>query len=110
MTDETKKLFDAPWTVYGEPDDYCDVIQNASEDEIATVFITDEAKRIVRLPELFDALQEAIFEINRLTEAWENGIKFPDYCESCLAENKKLPHQNTMEWAILLGKVKDGEQ
>lgn len=61
MTDETKNLFNAPWTVYGEPDDYSDVIQNASEDEIATVFITDEAKRIARLPELYDACVEAVY-------------------------------------------------
>ena len=33
MTDESKKLFNAPWIVYGEPDDYSFVIQNASEDE-----------------------------------------------------------------------------
>ena len=59
---------------------------------------------------VYEALQEAIFEINRLTEAWESGIEFSDYCDSCLAENRKLPHENTMEWAVLLGKVKDGER
>jgi hypothetical protein len=60
VTDETQKLFNAPWTIYGEPDDYSFVIQNASEDEIATVFIPDEAKRISRLPELYDELQRMI--------------------------------------------------
>ena len=60
MTDETQKLFNAPWIVYGEPDDYSFVIQNASEDEIATVFILDEAKRLARLPELYDALLDEI--------------------------------------------------
>lgn len=59
MNDETKKLFDAPWTIYGEPDDYSFVLQDASEDEIATIFTTDNAKRIARLPELYDALAEA---------------------------------------------------
>lgn len=59
MTEETKKLFDAPWTIYGEPDDYSFVLQDASEDEIATIFTTDNAKRIARLPELYDALAEA---------------------------------------------------
>lgn len=61
MNDEIRKLFDAPWTVYGEPDDYSFVIQNASEDEIATVFMTDEAKRLILLPELYDALMETVY-------------------------------------------------
>ena len=61
MTNETKKLFDAPWIVYGEPDDYSFVIQNASEDEIATVFMTDEANRFARLPELYDALNKQAY-------------------------------------------------
>lgn len=60
MTEETRKLFDTPWMVYGEPDDYSFVIENASEDEIATVFMTDEANRIVRLPELYEALLDEI--------------------------------------------------
>lgn len=61
MTEETRKLFGAPWTVYGEPDDYSYVIQNASEDDVATVFMTDEAKRITHLPELYDALMETVY-------------------------------------------------
>ena len=72
------------------------------KEKIGLIQILNEKQKI-----LDDVIQEAIIEINHLTEAWENGVKFPDYCDSCLAENRKLPHENTMEWAKLLGKGSD---
>ena len=116
MTAETRKLFDAPWKAVEDKDNpfpfmhHKEIVTNNGQGHtIANDIIGDDANRLARLPELYDALQEAIFEINRLTEAWENGTEIPDYCDSCLAENKKLPHQHTMEWAMLLGKVRDGK-
>lgn len=109
MTDESKKLFDAPWIVYGEPDDYSFVIQNASEDEIATVFMTDEAKRLARLPELYDALWESIFLINRLIGAYEEGVDFGEFCDQYLKDYGNVPSGFTFEWAQLLEKVRDGK-
>ena len=109
MTDEIKNVFRAPWKLYNAATCSYDVL-DADNEIVLSVYGETNATQFFHIPDLYDALQEAIFEINRLTEAWENGIKLPDYCESCLAENRKLPHQNTMEWAILLGKVKDGEQ
>ena len=111
MNDETKKLFDAPWTIYGEPDDYSFVLQDASEDEIATIFTTDNAKRIARLPELYDALADAAERVCRKCVAfWFPGqkIDFPeDFADftcpitkaGCFCEN----------WLYLLKKVKDGK-
>ena len=104
MTEETKKLFDAPWTIYGEPDDYSFVLQDASEDEIATIFTTDNAKRIARLPELYDALAEAA----------------AGKCWSCAGESSEtmLDHPcpkghdedcYVAKWRQVLKKVRDGE-
>ena len=111
MTEETRKLFDAPWTVYGEPDDYSFVLQDASEDEIATIFMTDNAKRITRLPELYDALEDAAERVCKKCVAfWFPGQKFdfpqnfadficPLTKAGCFCEN----------WLNLLRKVRDGE-
>ena len=105
MKDHTKQHFDAPWQKRTVLD-----IETASGIPIGGADSLADTNRFLLIPELYDALEEAIFEINRLTEAWENGEQFPDYLDSCLAENKKLPHENTMEWAILLGKVWNGEE
>lgn len=114
MNEHTKQHFDAPWSVEKEHIDQrrtaLSIISNSRKLRYANCFSKEDANRFSCLPELYDALEEAIFEINRLTEAWENGEEFPDYLDSCLAENKKLPHENTMKWAMLLGKVWNGEE
>ena len=112
MTDETKKLFDAPWIVYGEPDDYSFVIQNASEYEIATVFIPDEAKHFARLPELYDALVETVYY--KCFECMGGLRHNIDMTREELIKNG-CPKQNKSNVCIyvkhieLLRKVRDGE-
>ena len=112
MTDETKKLFDAPWTVYGEQDDYSYVIQNASEDDIATVFMTDEAKRIMHLPELYDALVETVYY--KCFECMGGLRHNIDMTREEIVKNG-CPKKNKSNVCIyvkhidLLRKVKDGE-
>lgn len=108
MDELTKQVFRAPWKLKNVATCSYDILDENNE-IVLGVYGQKNACRFFHIPDLHDALLNAIFEINRLTEAWENGVKFPDYCDSCLAENRKLPHENTMEWAILLGKVKDGE-
>jgi hypothetical protein len=114
MKDHTKQHFDAPWGIERVHIDQnrtaLSIVSDSRKLRFANCYSPKDANRFLCLPELYDALEEAIFEINRLTEAWENGEKFPDYLDSCLAENKKLPHENTMEWAALLCKVWKGEE
>ena len=100
MTDETKKLFDAPWTLYGEQDDYSFVLQDASEDEIATIFTMVEANRIVRLPELYDALMEA-------AKSYCQAADFDCPKKYCAwASSRKC---KALKWLDLLKKVREGE-
>ena len=51
MTDETKKLFDAPWKSYPLDD-----VGDASGSFICSCETSETARRIARLPELYDAL------------------------------------------------------
>lgn len=106
MNDETKKLFDAPWAIYGEPDDYSFVLQDASEDEIATIFTTDNAKRIARLPELYEALMEAA-----RYRCWHcRHEDFPDFaCIEDFEKNCKTVSCGCRDWWELLRKVRDGK-
>ena len=113
MNEETKKLFDAPWTVYGEPDDCSYVIQNASEDEIATVFMTDEAKRITHLPELYDALIETAYEHCQLCiyQHSESASKmpFPHDMATNGGASFCFPNCPRLKRWKLLKKVRDGK-
>lgn len=109
MQEAVKKLFDAPWTVYGEPDDYSYVIQNASEDDIATVFMTDEAKRIMHLPELYDALADTVHEMCAQCH-FHNKETFYDTIEDMVECGCQMDCQCGFKkvWD-LLRKVRDGE-
>ena len=70
MTDETKKLFDAPWKV-DKVDFKSDIFGVGSTilrifdktEELITTHIPDEktANRLARLPELYDALMETVY-------------------------------------------------
>ena len=60
MTDETKKLFDAPWVLFSDPDNEVFQIESNSGDFIAEAMMFKDAKRLARLPELYDALMEQL--------------------------------------------------
>ena len=114
MTDETKQLFNAPWTG-GERRDKLSDDFVVIDDKCATItshIITKEtANRLARLPELYDALAEAIRDAceDCVTEAElrtgmifdpvEYGCVYPerDCCPKCRG------------WIELLRKVRDGE-
>lgn len=110
MTDETKKLFDAPWlSEEYEHGHGAWVVRRSKGYLIAENLSGQDANRLARLPELYDALQEAIFEINRLIDAWEDGMDFGDFCDEYLKEYGNVPSGFTCEWAQLLTKVSKGE-
>lgn len=63
MTDETKKLFDAPWKAVNDGKTTWDnSVQTSSGYMIACGCFSAESKRLARLPELYDALAETIEE------------------------------------------------
>ena len=100
MTDETKKLFDAPWyvevTEYNETI-FC-VLDNGGCYIATNVICKRDANRIDRLPELYDALVEACGEY---CPELKHDI---DHCGNCGGENCKAT-----EWVELLRKVRDGK-
>ena len=64
MTDETKKLFDAPWTVTREEIRkdtvrYC--VAKSHLDLVAIDLTHEDAHRLARLPELYDALNKQAY-------------------------------------------------
>lgn len=104
MTDETKNLFNAPWSAYPLDD-----VGDANGNFVCSCETPEMAHRLARLPELYDALWESIFLVNRLIGAWEEGIDFGEFCDQYLKDYDNVPSGFTFEWAKLLEKVRDGK-
>jgi len=114
MTDETKKLFDAPWEI--RP---CDVgydivsaYNSIAEDRIFVAHADSKstANRIARMPELYDALLHCICTSCNVCIYDHCGS--PVDCEQllsqeCTYEDSKLCFEH--EVRELLKKVRDGE-
>ena len=102
MTDETKKLFSAPWEariviVMSKVGDEIRVV-DARKYPVATCDKMEDAARIARLPELYDALM--YFVVNDCPHAFISN----DECRLCPDKECK-----TREAVELLRKVRDGE-
>ena len=72
MTDKTKKLFDAPWTVTREEirkDTVRYGVAKSHLDLVAIDLTHEDAHRLARLPELYEELKSSSY----------------DFCWSCLA-------------------------
>ena len=97
MTDETKKLFDAPWTYSPEHSLIC----AKGLGSILKILNTRVAKRVQYMPELYDALMEA-----------KRSFCAVDYEKDCskfchyFNERKEC---KALKWAELLRKVRDGK-
>ena len=72
MTDETKKLFNAPWYVFSSPDDEITVIENEIGRVLAELDEVKTANRISRLPELYDELKRMV-EVECINACEEHG-------------------------------------
>ena len=105
MTDETKQLFDAPWTIKSDGEAYFSVWDKNDDCICDGILMFDNAKRLARLPELYDALDEATRRYCGIVRGYnhdpiKNGCP-PDNgrtCASlCIAR----------EWLELLRKVRD---
>ena len=101
MKAETENLFDAPWTVTREEIRkdtvrYC--VAKAHLDLVAVDLTHEDAHRIARLPELFDALMGYV--VNDCPHAFISN----DECRLC--PDKKCKTREAVE---LLRKVRDGK-
>lgn len=96
MTDETKKLFDAPWRVDNRRYPF-DVTESDGfwVCECATL---ETANRLARLPELYDKLMWAV------VQKCPDAFLALDECRLC--PDKKCKYREIVE---LLRKVRDGE-
>ena len=115
MTDETKKLFDAPWHV--EVTEYDETIFSVLDNDgcyIATqVTNREDANRLARLPEMYDALMVAAYEPCRVclyghVKDARHMPKPDDMARNgcTLSDFPHCPNQNLWN---LLKKVRDGE-
>ena len=105
MNDETKILFDAPWTGGMRKDRLSEeyvVVSDHNFTIAAHVDTKENANRLSRLPELYDALMEALEIIC--------GIPGEDACDHCSNASLDLGGPcRIREWRELLQKVRDGE-
>lgn len=109
MTDSTKQLFDAPWKKRAWEDDFA--VFDSKTFFVCFSCSEEDAARIARLPELYDALEDAAGRVCKKCVAfWFPGQKFdfpqnfadficPITKAGCFCEN----------WLNILRKMRDGE-
>ena len=98
MTENTKKLFNAPWAVDEKQSETFGEVFDVMDEELylhyARCYDEKTANRLARLPELYDALNEAVKEVC-------------DKCDGSLPDCKN--NCKWFSWTKLLRKVRDGE-
>jgi hypothetical protein len=100
MTDETKKLFDAPWHVAR-----VSTVETEEGIEIASLSSSTDAKRIASLPEIYDYLVCASFEYCKgCTKSFSSPDSF--LSAGCAGKDGFCP---AVFWWETLRKVRDGE-
>ena len=97
MSNETKDIFFAPWQIEEVATDSWDIIDSEGVRRFS-IYGEKYAKRFFRLPELYDAMVEALEIIC--------GIPGEDACEHC--SNASLGCR-IREWRELLKKIKVGK-
>ena len=99
MTEETAKIFNAPWKAekykHGKG---AFVVRNNGGYLVAENISEQDAGRLARLPELYDALMEGV-EI--MCRYWNE----PSMCKMCEHKGECI----ALKWKDLLRKVRDGE-
>jgi len=104
---ETQKVFDAPFAVMGDAEDYTKfnvIISSPNSPRhcctLASCVDRKTAIRFARLPELYDALEDAA---NRL--CGEPMYRGQYACKSCVVKDSC----QVRKWYELLEKVRDGK-
>ena len=97
MTEETKKLFDAPWrAIEHDYDNWFSIIDSVGFELARDIPYKEDANRIALLPELYDALMEAAVKY------CPDAFFANDECRLC--PDKKCIGR---KWIELLRKVRD---
>lgn len=114
MTNETKKLFDAPWEIRpcNVGYDVVSAYNSIAEDRIFVAHADSKstANRLARLPELYDALVEAVSVLCETCSMTGVYHVHADYImqNGCPRKNKDDKCRSE-KWMELLKKVRDGE-
>ena len=116
MTEDTKKLFNAPWRTTT-----LDYVEDADDYYVCECQTSEMANRLSRLPELYDALKKAVYancedclcaldEFNNGEyECDENGcVKYDLIEKGCIFKKRDCCSENR-SWIELLRKVRDGK-
>lgn len=107
MTDETKKLFGAPLEVCLEKrGSFYRPCICSSDTKIASVCTKENANRIARLPEMYEAMENILFTGYCLDCRIFDKLKRCDFDAGCPKKNKRCPGDKAWK---LLGKVRDGK-
>ena len=100
MTDETKQLFDAPWTEGYDSDTGETWVTDKNGRRVADT--SKHGMRIVRMPELYDALKQVTEGICRECSNVENIFELP-------CRDPQANECHVAQWRELLRKVRDGQ-
>ena len=112
MTDETKKLFNAPWFPFSIACDFHGLKRSNGSEIFSDASLRSEVNRLARLPELYDALVETVYY--KCFECMGGLRHNIDMTREELVKNG-CPKQNKSNVCIyvkhieLLRKVRDGE-
>jgi hypothetical protein len=98
MTDETQKLFNAPWTARECPHVF--TVNDASGELKAETLSAIGANRLARLPELYDVLLNMAQE-----KCNEHVYRGENACDDCVVKK----YCDVFEIYELLKKVRDGK-
>lgn len=103
MKDSTKAIFDSSWSANGL------TVETEDGVEIASVGSTTDAKRIARLPELYEMLGDLTMFFKKCLVAWSNGEKYEDFFSGLYFKDEKTPPIQFIEALNLLDKVAKGK-
>ena len=106
MKESTMNLFLAPWEI----EQNMDVFELYNCKDFCSFACTDEknAKRFVRLPELFDSLDDAQRVLKEVLIEWSNGGDYDTYIAKKRNEEGKAPPDYFVDWLKLLKQVAEG--
>lgn len=106
MKQSTMNLFLAPWEI----EQNMDVFELYNCKDWGSFACTDKknAKRFVRLPELYDSLDDAQRVLKEVLIEWSNGGDYDTYIAKKRKETGKAPPDYFVEWLELLKQVAEG--
>lgn len=111
MKNETERIFDAPWVLFSDPDNEVFQIESNSGNFVAEAMMFTEAKRLAILPELYDALAEAVEEACQdcVDETYQRtGMLFEPVNDGCIYPERDCCPK-CRSWIEILRKVRDGK-